>query len=399
MSGSLTIGPDRRGWTVSIQDGCIVDMPVPDAPVLACPDGEISSGNVCAHTHLYSALAPYGMPAAEPKPETFLQILRRVWWRLDRALDAEALRAGARDYFVQALLAGTTSVIDHHESPGFIEGSMEILAEVCEELGVRALLCYGATERNFGREEARRGLAECRRVPATSLVRGLVGLHATFTVSDETIREAGDLARELGTVLHIHVAEGPDDVEDAVARGFAGPLERLIDLGALEPGSLLIHGVHLSSEQVEKASEIGCWFVQNPRSNEGNGVGYAAALAHSERVALGTDGWNADMAEEQAALFRLAGQHGDTHAEGRLAAGHDVIAERFGFSATGLEPGAAGDVVVRRSGQVCHVVVDGRVVVRDGRLATGDAQTINAEARSQAERLWRRMAELDPAGA
>lgn len=394
MSGSLTIGPDRHGRVVAITDGRIADHPAPGAPVLPCATGEIVAGAVCAHTHLYSGLAPYGMSPADPPPEGFLEILERVWWRLDRALDAEALRAAARDYVAHALLAGTTALVDHHESPEFIEGSTAILAQACEHLGMRALLCYGATERNDGRDEARRGLAECGRIAATPLIRGLVGLHASFTVSDETIREAGNLARELGTVLHIHVAEAPSDVEDARARGFAGPLERLIALDALVPGSILAHGVHLSPEQVKVAEAAGCWLVQNPRSNEGNGVGYASSLAHASRVALGTDGWNADMAEEERALFRLAERHGDTGATGRLAAGQVLIAERFGFSASGLQPGAPGDVIVREDGRVSHVVIDGRVVVRDGKLAQGDIGAIEAEARVQAKRLWQRMADL-----
>ncbi len=394
MSGSLTIGPDRHGQTVAIADGRIADHPASGAPVLPCATGEIAAGAVCAHTHLYSGLAPYGMPPADPAPQSFLEILERVWWRLDRALDAEALRAAARDYVAHALLAGTTALVDHHESPEFIDGSTAVLAQACEDLGMRALLCYGATERNGGPEEARRGLAECRRIAATLLIRGLVGLHASFTVSDDTIREAGDLAREKGTVLHIHVAEARSDVEDARVRGFAGPLERLIKLDALVPGSILAHGVHLSPEQVKVAEAAGCWLVQNPRSNEGNGVGYASSLAHSSRVALGTDGWNADMGEEERALFRLAGCHGDTGATGRLAVGQTLIAERFGFAAAGLQSGAPGDVVVREDGRVTHVVIAGRVVVRDGRLAHGDIGAIEAEARVQAKRLWQRMADL-----
>jgi cytosine/adenosine deaminase-related metal-dependent hydrolase len=115
------------------------------------------------------------MPAASPSPENFLQVLERVWWRLDRALDATTLRAAAMDYVARALLAGTTALVDHHESPNLIEGSLAILAEVCDQLGMRALLCYGATERNGGRDEANRGLQECRRVPASPLIRGLVG--------------------------------------------------------------------------------------------------------------------------------------------------------------------------------------------------------------------------------
>ncbi len=324
----------------------------------------------------------------------FLEILERVWWRLDRALDAQSLDAAARDYVARALLAGVTTLVDHHESPNLIADSLPILAAACGDLGVRALLCYGASERNFGREEARRGLEACRKIPASTLVRGLVGLHASFTLSDETIREAGALARTLGTVAHVHVAEDAADVVDAHRRGYAGPLERLIALDALPGGSILAHGVHLVPDQVRRAAAAGCWFVHNPRSNEGNRVGYAAALSATPRVALGVDGWDPDMAAEQAALRRLAAANGDAGAEGRLAAGQALAAERFGAASEALSPGSLGDLVVRRDGKIVHVVVGGRVVVRDGALVRGDFERITAQARAEAERLWARMAEL-----
>lgn len=390
----LLIGPDRHGRILAMADGMVVDAPPEGTEVLSCADAEISPGAVCAHTHLYSGLAPYGMPPARPTPENFIETLERVWWRLDRALDAEALRTSAMDYVARALLAGTTALVDHHESPNLIEGSLAILTECCDRLGVRALLCYGASERNFGAAEGHRGLAECRRVPSSPLVRGLVGLHASFTVSDDIIREAGRLAGELGTVLHVHVAEDQADVADALARGYDGPLERLAVLGALPPGSILAHGVHLSGEQVRRAGELGCWLVQNPRSNERNRVGYAVNLQRGVKVALGTDGWNADMAEEEAALFRLAQKHRDSKANGRLAQGHVLIAERFGGARQPLTPGALGDAVVRQTGKVRHVVVGGRVVVKDGRLTTAAFEPIAAAARDQATRLWARMAEI-----
>ncbi|PIO99850.1 amidohydrolase family protein [Pleomorphomonas carboxyditropha] len=394
MTYSITLGPDRTGRLVAIVDGVIAAAPDPAAPVVPCPQGEIAAGAVCAHTHLYSGLAPYGMPAAEPAPVHFIEILEKVWWRLDRALDAGALRASARDYIAKALLSGTTSLVDHHESPHFIGGSLQVLADAAEELGARALLTFGATERNFGRAEAEAGLTECGNVEETPLVRRLVGLHASFTVSDDTIRMAGDLCRALGTAMHVHVAEAADDVRDAQARGYAGPLERLIALDALPAGSILAHGVHLSADQVREADRRGLWLVQNPRSNEGNRVGYPVNLRHSDKVALGCDGWSADMAVEQAALVRLAAAHGDDRAADRLDAGRRLIAERFGFSATGLGPGAAGDVVVRENGEVKAVVVGGRLVVRDGRLVGADADAIEAEARAEASRLWERMAAL-----
>jgi cytosine/adenosine deaminase-related metal-dependent hydrolase len=394
LTGSITLGPDRHGRTVSVVDGTIAATPDPTAPFIACPGGEISAGAVCAHTHLYSALAPYGMPEASPAPTKFTEILERVWWRLDRALDAESLAKGARDYVAKALLAGTTSLIDHHESPHMVEGSLAILQQATESLGIRSLLAYGVTERNGGRDEARAGLAECRRVTPSPLTRGLVGLHASFTVSDDTIAEAGDLTRDLGTVLHVHLAEDGADVEDARARGYAGVLERLIALQAIPAGSIAAHGVHLTADEARRAGRLGIWLVHNPRSNEGNRVGYAGNLAHSDKVALGTDGWPADMDEEEKALFRLAAAHGDGSVSGRLAAGQRLIARRFGFSAAGLTPGAPGDIVVREAGGVRHVVVAGRPVVVDGHLVHGDAREIEAEARDAAPALWQRMAKL-----
>ncbi len=394
MSNSVVVGPDRNGRTVAIVAGRVVAAAPAHTEALPCPAGEIVPGAVNAHTHLYSGLAPLGLPPPVPAPDNFLQILERIWWRLDRALDAESLAAAAEHYVAHALLAGTTTLVDHHESPNLIAGSLDILAQACERLGMRALLCYGATERNDGRDEARAGLAACATLKATALVRPLVGLHASFTVSDATIREAGALARRLGTVLHVHVAEDAADVADAQTRGYAGPLERLEELGALLPGSILAHGVHLTRDQVRQADARHCWLVHNPRSNEGNRVGYAANLGASRWVALGTDGWPADMAAEEAALIRLGAATQDMSVIGRLMAGERLVAERFGAAAPALTPGALGDLMVREKGRVRHVLIDGRLVVRDGMLVHADLPAIELRARAQADRLWQRMATI-----
>jgi len=298
-----------------------------------------------------------------------VQILERVWWRLVRALDRASMRASARLYVAESLLYGTTTLIDHQESPNLIEGSLDILADACQELGMPALLCYGATERNGGREEGRRGLAECRRFIRENrrpLVRGLVGLHASFTVSDDTVREAGQLCDELGTVLHVHLAEDRLDVEDAWRRGYEGPLRRLVTLKALPRGSILAHGVHLTASEVLEASARGCWLVQNPRSNRGNRVGYPRYLAESGRVALGTDGYPSDGAAELAALREGAEAHGEdaSACAGRFEGGRGLVAERFG----GL-PESGGP----------HPI---------------PADDINREAAAEARRLWERMENL-----
>jgi cytosine/adenosine deaminase-related metal-dependent hydrolase len=232
---------------------------------------------------------------------------------------------------------------------------------------------------------------------------GAVALHASFTVSDDTIREAAALCRELGAIMHVHVAEDGTHLADALdarARGYDGPLERLFALGALPPGSIVAHGLDLDAAQVRRAREAGCWIVQNPRSNEGNRVGYPRALAHSDRVALGTDGWPARMEDEAAALERLGRAHGDDMdaVARRVTAGHAMVAERFGGSfelPTEVGRVATADLrVVEPGGRVRHVLVGGRPVVVDGALPGIDLEEIRRDAATQAQRLWARMAAL-----
>ena len=399
---SILLGPDEQGRSLVTTGGTIAsfDEGTPDAAsfdaTVDCSGCRLEPGRINAHTHIYSGLAPFGMPEPEVPPENFVQTLERIWWRLDRALDEESLRASARYYVAEALLAGTTTLIDHHESPNFIEGSLDVLADACQELGIRAVLCYGATERNSGRQEARRGLAECRRFVRTnqrSLVVGVVAIHASFTVSDETIAEAAEMCRDLDTVMHVHVSEDLADVVDAKERGYEGPLERLLDYDALRPGSILAHCVHCGASQVSSADKHGLWIVQNPRSNRGNRVGYPAGLASSTRVAIGTDGYPACMEDEAQALDEEAAAHGEdlAVARRRLGAGHALAGERLGLTLAPLASDHTADVVALEDGRVRHVMVDGKLIVQDGQLMTADLEEIRARAQEQAPLLWERM--------
>ncbi|HYM60175.1 MAG TPA: amidohydrolase family protein [Thermoanaerobaculia bacterium] len=396
----VALGPDANGSCLIAENGVIAHFgPKPEhfpADALDCSGAIIQPGAVNAHTHLYSGLVPLGMPPPSPPPENFVEILERVWWRLDRALDASSLRAAARFYVAEALLAGTTLLIDHHESPELIEGSLEIIGDACEELGIRALVAYGATERNGGRDEARRGLDECRRFIAAnrrSLVMGAVGLHASFTVSDDTIREAGEECRALGVPLHVHVAEDVADVVDARDRGYDGPLRRLEILGALVADSIIAHGIHLNENEIPIIDRLSLWAVQNPRSNRGNRVGYPSVLAGTSRVALGTDGYPSDMTVEAAALREEAEHAGDRRdvVERRIEGGHELASQLFGLSLAPLRAGSAADAAVISDGRVRHLIVAGRTIVRDGRLLTADIDRIHSDAAEQAARLWNRM--------
>src|SRR5438876_3566739 len=194
-------------------------------------DAAETPGLVCGHHHLYSSLAR-GMPAPTRPPKTFVEILEHIWWRLDRALDLELVRWSARLGALEALEAGTTAIVDHHSSPNAIEGSLDAIAEACAEVGVRVSCCYEVTDRH-GADGAKAGLAENERFLRAG-GRGLVGAHACFTLSDGTLDAVCGLAADLGTGVHIHVAE------DLVDRDAGARLA-----GRADDRWILAHGVHL----------------------------------------------------------------------------------------------------------------------------------------------------------
>jgi len=404
-------------------------VPVDAAPATAeridCRGCLIVPGNACAHTHLYSALAR-GMPYHLAPPQSFADILRRVWWRLDRALDPATIRASALAGGLEALLAGTTTLVDHHASPMAVDGSLDIVADALAELGIRSVLCYETSDRD-GPAVGDAGLAENARFLAATatgrrpLARGMVGAHASFTLTDERLAACAELARDRAVGLHIHVAEDEADERDAAARFGVRVAARLAAAGALDRRTLLAHGVHLDANEVAIVRDAGSTVVHNARSNMNNGVGRAPLAALGERVALGTDGIGADMFEEgRAAYFRRREEDLDTDMAWpleRLSQGARVAGEAFDEPLLGrLEPGAPADLVVLRypavtpvdadtlaahwlfglgAGSVRDVIVAGEVVVRDGRPTRVDADAVTAESRAGATRLWRRLEDID----
>jgi putative selenium metabolism protein SsnA len=412
--------------------------PPPGVATIDCSGCLVIPGNTCAHTHAYSALAR-GMPYRLEPPRDFVEILRRVWWRLDRALDLSAIRASARVAAMEALLAGTTTLFDHHASPGAIDGSLDIVADAFEELGVRSVLAYETSDRD-GPGHARAGVAENRRflgrIETTSpaLVRGLVGAHASFTLSDTTLEACIDLARSSDCGLHIHIAEAAADELDAEAGYGTRVLGRLERAGGLVPAPVLAHGVHLDHAEAALFRASEATLVHNPRSNMNNAVGRAPLELLGERVALGTDGIGGDMFEEsRVGHLRLAEDRhrldgdgdgdgdGAGHAPGpgpewplaRLAQGARLAGRAFAEPSLGrIVAGAPADLVVLdypaptpvtaetlpghwmfglSARSVRDVLVGGRVVVRDRRLTAVDQDELVAEARDEARRLWRRL--------
>jgi cytosine/adenosine deaminase-related metal-dependent hydrolase len=349
-----------------------------DAPGTGVSGPATTPGLVCAHDHLYSALAR-GMPAPPRSPGSFPEILELIWWRLDRALDHEMIRWSARLGALEALECGTTAIIDHHASPSAIEGSLDAIAEACAEVGVRVSCCYEVTDRN-GADGAKAGLDENERYLRAG-GRGLVGAHACFTLSDDTLDAVCGLAADLGTGVHIHVAE---DVVDRDAGA------RLADRA--DDRWILAHAVHLEES-------LAGTVVHNPRSNLNNAVGYGRP-ARFPRVALGTDGIGADMLDEFRIAFALA--RNDDLANGGatvwewLATGWELFPEArrdvVEWSYAPMDP----DRLAYTTGvHPTRVEVDGEVVLDASGPTRVDAREIRARAAEQASRLFRRMEELD----
>jgi cytosine/adenosine deaminase-related metal-dependent hydrolase len=279
---------------------------------------------------------------------------------------------------LEALESGTTTIIDHHESPNAIEGSLSVIADACAEVGVRVLTAYGVTDRH-GPDGARRGLEENRRF-LTEGNTGLVGIHAAFTCSDETLEAAAGLADEFGVGVHVHVHEGPEDA------GAADRLQRLTN-----DSWLLAHCVHLPTDH-----GLAGTILHNPASNLNNGVGYADPRRFSNPVALGTDGIGADMLE----IFRIAYY---MHRSVEVTASPEMAWEWLG---TGLDlvPEAEDDKVIWSYEPMdpwhlaftpkvspVEVEIDGAVVFTEGRPTRVDPHEIRAKAREQAVRLHDRL--------
>jgi cytosine/adenosine deaminase-related metal-dependent hydrolase len=351
----------------------VADEPADEARLM----GAQTAGLVNAHHHLYSALAR-GMPAPPRPPTTFSEILELVWWRLDRALDLDLIRWSALLGAVEALEAGTTAIVDHHSSPNAIEGSLDVIATACAEVGVRVVCAYEVTDRN-GLDGAKAGLAENERF-LRSGGRGLVGAHACSTLSDDTLDAVCGVATDLGAGVHIHVAEAPVDA-DAGAR---------LD-GRAGDDWLLAHCVHLDRE-------LPGTVLHNPRSNLNNAVGYGRP-ARFARVALGTDGIGSDIVEEAALAFAL-------HRSDDVAASPDVAWSWLARSQQ-LVPETSTDVVTWSYAPMdpwhlaytpgvrpTRIEIGGEVVLDERGPTRVDAAEIRAGAAKAAQRLFARMADL-----
>ncbi len=382
-------------------------------------------GNVCAHHHYYSGLSRGMLISAGPQTD-FIQVLKEWWWRLDRGLQEESTYYSSLICSLDAISSGTTSCVDHHASPSYIEGSLSAIAKGMEEIGVRGSTCYEVTDRNGGMKEVEDGVKENirfaeevdrrRKNGEEVLCEATIGGHAPFTIPDEGLKMMADAMDRTGRGMHLHVAEASYDSVWSHHFYNRDIADRLDSFGLLRPETLIVHGVHLSEKEVALINERNCFFAVNPRSNMNNHIGYNSKLPMIKNLCLGTDGCGGNMFEEiKIGFFKHKDEGGPWWPSDFLTAlnrGNRLVESQFGgrIKLGRIEEGYTADLALldynnptplcqanapghfvwgMSSGHVNSTIVNGKLLFADHHFVRSDAEAIYKRASEIAAELWK----------
>lgn len=376
------------------------------------------------HTHLYSTLAR-GISLPGRPPKNFPEILKKLWWRLDRALNEEDVYYSALVGLIDSAKCGVGTLVDHHSSPNACIGSLDRVEQAFREVGLRGVLCYETSDRN-GPASALEGIREnvrfierCRRTG--DLVSASFGLHASFTLTDVTIRRCVEANESLRAGFHVHVAEDRCDVQDARRRYRKSPVRRLCDLGVLDDRALAAHCVHVTNADIATLARHRINVVHNPQSNCNNAVGAAKLLelmSQKVLVGLGSDGYSPRIWEEFKTAFHVqklcARDPRVAYAEAYAVAllNNRTIAKKiWGLDIGRVETGAKADLILVdyfpptplhagnlfghvlfgiANAPVDSLIVNGRFVLRDKKCVAVDERAVAEKAAAQARAVWKR---------
>lgn len=426
-----------EGYSLYLEDGKIAELgpdrelseKYPEEDVVDAGGQYVMPGNICAHTHFYGVFSR-GMAIPGKAPKDFPAILKKLWWPLDLALDEDGVRYSALVMAVDAIKNGTTTLFDHHASPSFIDGSLDVIGDVIDESGLRGVLCYEVTDRN-GKEGAKAGIEENVRMIHSDRVKknprlgAAFGLHASLTLSEETLEDSrAAIGEEAG--FHIHVGEHQSDEYDSLRKSGLRIVDRLKKHALLGPKTIVAHGVHIDTQEAVLLEETGTWLTHQPRSNMNNAVGVADVegfLRLGIPVGIGTDGFYHAMWEEWKTAYFLHKVH---HLDPRRMNAMDIIQMGVRNNAAlanvylleaplgVIKPGAAADLIFvdyhphtpltagnlpwqiifgMQESMITSTMVAGEFLMRDRELLTLDEEKITAEARALAPDIWSRYEE------
>jgi putative selenium metabolism protein SsnA len=409
----------------AIGDSVEMKQRFPGADSVDCSGKIILPGFICTHHHFYSTMAR-GMSIPGEPASNFVEILERLWWKVDRALDEEDIILSAQLPLIDCIRNGTTTVIDHHASPAARDGSLDLIENSVRQAGIRASLCYEVSDRNIPAG----GVAENERFikkvgKGDGQIAAMMGMHASFTLSDATIAECVGIARDAGVGCHIHVAEDAADREDSLAKYHVPTVNRLHNLGVTGEQSIFVHCVHIDSAEMDILASTGTSVVHNPESNMNNAVGVTPLLKLLEKdvlVGLGTDGMGSDMLVQMRCaylLHRLANHDPRVafmEAPRLLLQNNAEIAKRqFGLKLGELADGHPADLAIidyqpptplsaaNFLGHLIFGLVDatvdttvckGKILMQAKQVLSMDEERIAARSREIAPLMWKRLQNL-----
>jgi putative selenium metabolism protein SsnA len=429
----ITMNPETPvlyDHALMVQDGKISRI-CPKSEVKGFAGKEINAagkvilpGFINVHHHFYSTLVR-GLGKAKPSAD-FNEVLENLWWRLDKQLLTDDIYYSALVSAIDAIRHGTTTIIDHHASPGAITGSLDIITKAILQTGIRANLCYEVSDRDGGSktlEGIRENVQWLENVQAknSDYLKGLFGMHAAFTLSDETLETIAAEGDKLNCGYHIHVAEAASDENYNMKRYGKKVVNRLNDFRLLNGKTLAAHCVHIDEEEMEILADKGVAVAHNPQSNLNNSVGIADVVKLAQKgilVGLGTDAMTVNMPEElRVGLWSQHLKHdpsqGFMEISDTLLKNNAIIANRYWDNQLGMiKEGLAADLVLMdyypptpldagtwrghviygiSQAQVDTTICGGKILFQDKQLQLDlDEAEVAAKSRGCALKLWER---------
>lgn len=397
----------------------------PDAEIVEANNQIIMPAFINAHNHIYSSFAR-GLSIKNHNPKNFIEILEGLWWNLDNHLTLDNDKVSAKVTYLNCIENGVTTVFDHHASYKMTEGSLMELAKVAKDFKIRTCLCYEVSDRN-GEEEMKKAVKEnvdfihYANNDTSDMIKGTMGLHASFTLSDETLRYVVEQNPE-GAGYHIHIAEGMTDLEDSLEKHGVRTVERLNSLGILGPKTVAGHCIYIDDNEIDILKKTDTMVVHNPESNMGNAVGAPDVLKIFNKgilIGLGTDGYTNDMIESyKVANILQKHMHKDPNCAWSeiptmLFENNAKIANRFFSTPLGkIKEGYAADIIFvdydpitpmdennlnshilfgMNGYSVTTTICNGEILMKDRKLLYINKEEIMKESRKESADLWQRI--------
>jgi putative selenium metabolism protein SsnA len=409
----------------AVGDAAEMKRRFPEAQAVDCSGKIVLPGFICAHHHFYSTMAR-GMGIPGEPASNFVEVLERLWWKVDRALDAEDITLSAQLPLIDCIRNGTTTIIDHHASPGMRDGSLDLIETAVRQAGLRASLCYEVSDRNIpggGVAENERFIKKVGK--GDGQIAAMMGLHASFTVSDATVEQCVGIARDAGVGCHIHVAEDAADRADSLAKYNMPTVNRLHKLGLTGEQSIFVHCVHIDEAEMDILADTKTIVVHNPESNMNNAVGVTPLLkllGKGVLVGLGTDGMGSDMLVQMRCAYLL---HRLANKDPRVAFmeapqlllpnNAEIVKRQFGLRLGEIAEGLPADLAIidyqpptplseaNFLGHLIFGLVDatvdttvcrGQILMQNKQVLSMDEERIAARSRELAPKMWKRLQEL-----